>query len=497
MSMGKRKSSQQEQMFLPTARGEGHRFYQALDKLLRGADCDAKVEALCEPHYAAADQPGRPSLAPGIFFRMMLVGYFEGIASERGICWRCADSISLRDFLGLANHVSVPDQSTVCRTRRRLPAVVFEEVLNFVLVIVAEQGLLKGRVRGVDSTYLQADASMKSIVRKDTQEDYSSYIRRLASEDGAEASVSKSDDDDEPPEGPSASGPSTEVPVTLVEPQVAPKGQATRTEAIRHDRKRKKRTSNRDWESPTDPDSRIARMKNGTTRLAYKHEHVVYMETGVILGVQVFHADRHDATTILESLAVAEENVARVGYSARVQEPFVGESWHREPLAEVVADKGYHKASTLRQLKEEGYRTLIPERKQRGRRHFVDKGGSETSRAFHENRARVQRTKSKTLQRRRGELVERPNQHLFDRTGLRNLPLTGLENVRKRVLLQSAAFNLSAVMRKRLGRGTPRSFFLAFLAYLASLYGFWVARGSWRRLFPSVEVDFRRLVTSG
>lgn len=175
----------------------------------------------------------------------------------------------------------------------------------------------------------------------------------------------------------------------------------------------------------------------------------------------------------------------------------MGESWHRAPLAEVVADKGYHKASTLRQLKEEGYRTFIPERKQRGRRHFVDKGGAETSRAFHENRARVQRPKSKTLQRRRGELVERPNQHLFDRTGLRNLPLTGLENVRKRVLLQSAAFNLGAVMRKRLGRGTPRSFFLAFLAYLAGLYGFWVAHGRWRRLFPNMEVDFGRTVTSG
>ena len=186
-------------------------------------------------------------------------------------------------------------------------------------------------------------------------------------------------------------------------------------------------------------------MKNGTTRLAYKHVHVVDMETNVILGVQVFQTNQHDETTILDSLSSAEENVASVGYSARRDEPFVGESWHREPLVEVVANKGYHKATTLQQLKAEGDRAFLPERKHRGRRHFVDKGGQETSRVFHENRARVRRKRGKDLQRQCGEFVERRNQHLFDRTGLRNLPLTGLENLRKHVLLQAAAFNLGAV----------------------------------------------------
>lgn len=492
--MGKRNTPTQEQMFLPTARGEGHRFYQALDKLLREADFDAKVEALCEPHYAPGDKQGRRSLPPGVFFRMMLVGYFEGIHSERGICWRCADSISLRDFLGLANHIAVPDQTTVSRTRRRLPVDVFDEVFRLVLGIVAERGLLKGRIRGVDSTYLQADASMKSIVRKDSGEEYAAYIRRLATEASEEtpsAARSRNDDDMGPP--PPSGTPEAPAPEgerqDSVDVASDTRRQASREAAIRYDRKREKRTSNREWSSRTDPEARITRMKNGTCRLAYKHEHVVDLDTGVILSAHIFHANQHDATTILESLAIAEDNVARLGHSAKTDEPFLGESWHREPLAEVVADKGYHKATTLKRLVDEGYRTYIPERKQHGRRRFTDKGGIETARAVHANRARVKREKGKALQRRRGELLERPNQHLYDRTGLRNLPLTGRDNVHKRAVMQSAAFNLGAVMRRIVGAGAPRAFACALLAYLAALYAFLAPRELWRQLLRSIWGD--------
>ena len=222
-------------------------------------------------------------------------------------------------------------------------------------------------------------------------------------------------------------------------------------------------------------------MKNGTTRLAYKHEHVVDLDTGVILAAHVYQADRHDAATIVESLATAEANVTRLGQSAKTTEPFAGESWHRDPLAEVVADKGYHKAETLRDLVREGYRTFIPERKQRGRRRFTDKGGTETAQAVHANRARVKRSKGKKLQRRRGELLERPNQHLYDRTGLRHLPLTGWDNVRKRAILQSAAFNLGAVMRRMVGAGAPRALARAFWAVLAALWARLGLRGRWSR----------------
>lgn len=509
-------------MFLPTARGGGHRFYDALNKLLAEARFDDRVEELCAPHYAAADKPGRPSVAPGIYFRMLLVGFFEGIGSERGIAWRCADSLSLRDFLGLPAHVQVPDSSTVSRTRRRLPPEVFEAVFRLVLGIVEEKGLLKGRVRGVDSTYLQADASMRSIVRKDTGEGYRDFIKRVTAED--QAAEAKSDvGEDDPPDpgeggssGDGAEPPKPDVsvaPISMAAPEVersagsrtpeptSAKREVTAEEAVRHDRKRKKTTSNRDWRSLTDGDARITRMKNGTTRLAYKPEHVVDMETGVILAAEVFAADAHDATTIERSLAAAEKNIG-AARPAVDDAPFIGEPWHKEPLAEVVADKGYHKAATLLSLKNTGYRTYIPEKKQRGRRRFVDKGGTAAAQTFHANRARTMRAKGKAHQRRRGEMLERPNQHLYDRGGLRTLTVTGRTNVQKRVLLQAAAFNLGAIMRKMLGAGAPRwlAVLSAALAAIWASLGYAPARASriaasvWRRSYWPIPSFLRRAV---
>ena len=478
MAMGRRKTHQ-EQMFLPTARGGGHRFYEALSKLLEEAQFDAKVEVLCAPHYAAEDKPGRPSIAPGLYFRMLLIGYFEGIGSERGIAWRCADSISLRDFLHLPSHVAVPDSSTVSRTRRRLPADVFESVFQLVLAIVDAKGLLRGKVRGVDSTYLKADASMRSIVRKDTAEGYRDYIKRVTAED--EAAASGGADEGDGPTGPSSDG--GDAPAVVVadgaadaEPSTtasaddkapATPRKVTDEEAVRHDRKRKKTTSNTDWASPTDTDARITRMKNGTTRLAYKAEHVVDMESGAILAAEVLQGNEHDASTITSSLVAAEQNIAAAVSAIGVEA--AGEPWHKEPIAEVVADKGYHKASTLLDLKERGYRTYIPEKKQHGRRTFVDKGGQPAVQAFHANRARTMRRKGKDHQRRRGELLERPNQHLYDRGDLRELTVTGQANVKKRVLVQAAAFNLGLVMRKLIGAGTPKWLVAAFAAVLAAI----------------------------
>lgn len=469
MAMGRRKPHQ-ESMLLPTVRGGGHRFYEALGKLLDDAGFDAKVEALCAPHYAGDDVPGRPSIAPGLYFRMLLVGYFEGIGSERGIAWRCADSISLRDFLKLPLHVPVPDSSTVSRTRRRLPSDVFESVFRLVLAVVDDKGLLRGKVRGVDSTYLKADASMRSIVRKDTGEDYREYIKRVTAEDEA-AKTSNAYDDSDAGGAAGGSGGTDAGDSTSAEKPAAPTmRKVTDEEARRHDRKRKKTTSNQDWKSPTDDDARITRMKNGTTRLAYKAEHVVDMETGAILAAEVLKGDEHDAGSIEASLVAAEQNIAAAAPATVKDVVAEGEAWHKEPTAEVVADKGYHKASVLLALKERGYRTFIPEKKQRGRRKFVDKGGAATARAFHANRARTQRPKGKALQRRRGELLERPNQHLYDRGHMRELTVTGQANVKKRVLVQAAGFNLGLVMRQLLGAGTPKRLAAAIAAVLAALW---------------------------
>jgi len=243
----------------------------------------------------------------------------------------------------------------------------------------------------------------------------------------------------------------------------------TAEQAVRFDRKRKKSMSNKDWESPTDADARIVRMKNGTTRLGYKAEHVVDMETGAILAAEIFKGNEHDTATLEASLRAAEKNLVAIGHGAST-DANLGEPWHKQPIAEVVADKGYHMVSLLLALLRMGYRTFIPEKKQNGARSFLDKGGDDASRAFHANRARTKRAKGKAHQRTRGEMLERPNQHLYDRGGLRNLTVTGHENVAKRVHVQAAAFNLGLVMRKLLGAGTPKWLAAAFSAVLGALW---------------------------
>src|SRR5207237_1181133 len=237
---------------------------------------------------------GRPSIPPGVYFRMLLVGYFEGIDSQRGIAWRCADSLGLRRFLGLSLEESSPDHSTLTLTRKRLPPEVFEEVFRFVLSIAALKGLLAGKAVGVDSTTLEANAAMKSIVRKDTGEDWRAYVVRLMREEG------------------------------LIEAEREP----TDEEVRRYDKGRKdKRASNDEWRSGTDPDSRIAKMKDGRTHLAYKAEHAVDLDTELILAAEIYPADAADVDTIGPSLSQAQDNLLGAESDAET--------------SEAVADKGY------------------------------------------------------------------------------------------------------------------------------------------------------------
>lgn len=432
MSMGRREGSQGSMWIAHNdiQRGAGHRFYDKLNELLREAGFDRKVGQLCAPYFDPDGTPGRRSIAPGVYFRMHLIGYFEGIESERGIEWRCADSLSLREFLGLELTERVPDHSTLSRMRMRLPLEVHQEAFVLILGIVERKGLLRGRVSGVDSTFLRADASMKTIVRRDTKESYPQFVQRLAEESGVE--------------------------------------NPTKEEARRFDRSRAgKRSSNEEWESATDTDARIAKLKDGRTRLAYKSEHVVDLETGALVGVSVHPADCADTETLPETLADAEENLrgARNGGPETTkdddpesdmtpEDASAGEETDGERA--VVADKGYNKAVLLRQLKEKGYRTYIPERRQKGKRHWTDKGGRDTALAFYGNRDRVKRNKGKGFQRKRGELLERTFAHICETGGARRTRLRGRENVNKRYLLQAAAANLGLVMRSLFGRGTPR-----------------------------------------
>lgn len=450
--MGRRKPRQSE-MFVPhnATRSPGHRFYQKLNELLDGAKFDQKVETLCAPFYDADRSKGRESVPPGVYFRMLLIGYFEGIESERGICWRCDDSLSLRDFLGLNLTDRVPDHSTLCRTRSRLGKDVYNAVFQLVLQLVEERGLLKGRVVGVDSTYLRADASMKAIVRRDTGDDYGTYLKKLAMEAGIES--------------------------------------PTAEDARKMDRRRKKKTSNKDWRSETDDDARIARLKDGRTRLAYKAEHVTDLETGAIVAAEIHAADASDSATVTDSLESARANIlsAPVKEADSVRDkdddnepPSSPGTEELGPLCavELVADKGYYKTSLLVELEARGFRTYIPEPRRPHRRRLA-KLSPEERRAVIENRRRTGRAKSKAHQRRRGEFLERSFAHTCETGAARRTRLRGRDNVSKRYLIQAAGANLGLVMREAFGVGTPRRwagrsaisdflFLTAFLLFLGN-----------------------------
>ena len=274
MAMGKRKQ-RQEALFLMAdelPKSAGHPFYEKLNELLAEADFDRWIERRCAQYYDQEERRGQPSIPPGVYFRMLLVGYFEEIDSQRGIAWRCADSLSLRQFLGIPLHERTPDHSTLSHTRQRLPPEVFDEVFQFVLSIAAEKKLLSGKTVGVDSTLLEANAAMKSIVRRDTGEDWKQYVTRLMREEGAIEA------DHEP----------------------------TDEEIRRFDKARKnKKVCNEEWVSPTDPESRIAQMKDGRTHLAYKAEHVVDLKSDLILAAEIRPATDADTDTLVDSVMEA------------------------------------------------------------------------------------------------------------------------------------------------------------------------------------------------
>ena len=411
MAMGKRRQ-RQEALFISAAelpRSAGHPFYQKLNQLLAAAEFDAWIERRCERYYAQEEQRGQPSIPPGLYFRMLLVGYFENLDSQRGIAWRCADSFSLREFLGVPLHESTPDHSTLTNTRKRLPPEVFEEVFQFVLAIAERKQLLRGKTVGVDSTFLEANAAMKSIVRRDMGEDWKEYVTRLMKEEGV------IEQDQEP----------------------------TDEEVRRYDKRRKnKRVSNEEWTSSSDPESRIMQMKDGRTHLAYKAEHVVDLDTDLVLAAEIRPATDADTATLVDSVMQACVNLEAAGREATVEE--------------AVADKGYHAAETLELSEDLGVRTYIPEPQRKHERRWTDKPG-ELRRAVYNNRRRIRRQKSKQLQRRRSEVCERTFAHLCDSGGTRRSWLRGLRNVTKRYLIAAAAHNLGRILRKLFGIGKPKS----------------------------------------
>src|ERR1044071_9815274 len=377
MAMG-REGNRQDDLIVTWAempRSPGHVFYDRFQEVLIAGGFDLFVETACQPYYAP--KMGAPSVPPGRYFRMHMVGYFEGIASERGIAWRCSDSMSLRDFLRLENREKVPDHSWLSKTRGRLPCEIHEKVFGWVLKLVAEQGLVKGKRIGIDASTMEANAALRTIVHRDDGRTYREMLTQMAKESGIET--------------PSAD------------------------DLVRIDRTRKgKKLSNQEWISRTDPEAKIAKLKDGRTHLAYKPEHAVDLDTGVIVAAALHPADNGDTTTIAGTLASAENNLAQIDAAPTPDEP-----------SELVADKGYHSRAVLKDLDGGAWKTRIAEPRQPGFSRW----------------------------------------HGDDRGGMRRTWLRGRDNVQKRYLVHVAGHNLGILMRLLIGAGTPREVAARALAY--------------------------------
>jgi transposase len=405
MAMGKR-TSEQAPLWIPTADlpvSPGHPFYARLNAILDAAGFDRFAEEQCRPFYAPV--MGRPGLSPGRYFRLLLLGYFEGLDSERGIAWRAADSLAIRSFVGLGLDAAAPDHSTISRTRRLIDLETHRAVFTWVQERLVAAGLLKGRTVAIDATTLEANAAMRSIVRRDTGESYQEFLTQLAAAAGIKT--------------------------------------PTREALARLDRRRKKRTSNKDWENPSDPDAKITKMKDGRTHLAHKAEHAVDLDSGALVAVTLHGADVGDTTSLVETAiaAAAQVEAAHAASSAPAE------------LTEIVADKGYHSNQTLIGLDAVAVRSYIAE-PDRGRRDWT--AMPEAQGPVYGNRRRVRGARGKRLLRRRGESIERSFAHVYDTGALRRTHLRGHQNILKRLLVHAGAFNLGILMRQAFGRGTPR-----------------------------------------
>lgn len=407
MAMGRKSREQQQALWVDAtdlAAAPGHPFYERLNAVLAAVGFDDFVEEKCARFYAP--RMGRPSIPPGVYFRALMIGYFERIDSERGIAWRCADSLALRRFLGYALDQLPPDHSSISRTRRNLDLETHEEVFGWVLRVLADERLLTGKTVGIDATTLEASAALRSIVRRDTGEGYREFLEGLAEQSGIET--------------------------------------PTREDIAKIDRDRKGKGSNGEWESPSDPDSGITKMKDGRTRLCHKAEHAVDMDSGAVVAVTLHSGEAGDTSSIGATVEKTNEVLGELEAEEKVEE---------RRVREAVTDKGYHSNDTLAELTDGEWRTYVSEPR-RGRRRW--KGRTRERDAVYSNRRRIRSSRGKRLLRKRGELLERAFTHYLDGGGMRRTHLRRHGNILKRLLVHVAGFNLGLVMRKLLGRGTPR-----------------------------------------
>jgi transposase len=410
MAMGAEGHNPQAEFWIETqalAKAPGHPFYQKLNQVLREHGFDAFVGDKCREFYA---EDGRPGIPPPVYFKMQMIGYFEGLDSERGIAWRCQDSLSLRQFLGYELDEATPDHSSLSRIRHRIDLETHREIFTWVLQALAQNDLLSGKTLGVDGTTLEANAALRSIVRRDTGEKYQEFLTRLAQESG------------------------------IATP--------SREDLARLDRKRPKKGSNDDWHNPHDPDAKITKMKDGRTHLAHKAEHAVDMNSGAVLAVTLQPANVGDTSSVQETFGAALDNLNAVAQNAEAAAQ-VDPRWGDE----LVADKGYHSNRVLESFAALKVRTYIAEPRRR-RRQWANKEAAQQ--AVYGNRQRIKRQRGLGLMRRRGELIERSFAHCYESGAMRRTHLRHHENILKRLLIHVSAFNLGLILRKLIGAGTPK-----------------------------------------
>jgi transposase len=399
-------------------------YYAKLEETLESFGFAAKVRAVCGPAYDQSGM-GRPGIDPVVYLKMIMVGFFEDLPSERAIAARCADSMSIRAFLKYELHEKTPEHSSFTVIRQRLGLEIYQRIFTLTLQALREHGLLRGKNLGIDSSVIEANASLRALVHRNTEEQYWDYVKRLAAESGI-------DPDD--------------------------------VAAVRKfDRHRPGKGSNQEWVNPYDPDAKIGRTKDGATDMIYKPEAVVDLDTGAIVQAQVHPGDQADHKEMATRVLEAQQNINQAA----------GEKLDTLTVNSVTSDKGYYAVNELQALQQEDIRTVIADPIDNRR---LDKLEPDEKKAVQAARRSTKSTSGKELLRRRGRHIERSFAHVLDCGGMRRTTLRGWENLNKRFKLAAAIYNLSQLMRKLFGIGTPkqlaargRLLFLQFTYLLAAI----------------------------
>ncbi len=433
-----RKKEQEQKEFWVMAerlpKASPSRFYELLNGTLEAMGFAEEVWQICAPAYAEEQRGGRPGIDPAVYFKMLMIGFFEGIESERQIAARCEDSLSLRGFLGYRLDEATPDHSSMSIIRQRLGSACFERVFALVLAALQRHGLLKGRHLGIDSSVIEANASLRRLSERNTEEAYWDYVQRLAKEAGLET---------------------------------------TDGAALRNfDRKRTgKKLSNEQWQNPHDPDAKIGRTKDGATDMVYLPEHTVDLDTGAIVQAQVLSGDHRDSEELSERVIEAVLNVQEAQADP-------------EALPETLtSDKGYFSLLEIGRLQELSLKTVISDPR-RAQRRF-DKLSSQERQSLARAQRSVRSKYGRKLLRKRGQHIERSFAHVLDAGGMRRATLRGLENLNKRHQIAAACYNLSQLLRRLYGIGTPkqwRAFWCLLVAFPLQL-----ASHLWRLLISRVK----------